>query len=86
MMNSSSSPSSSASVSSGQTKVSVLSNGIRVATEKTNIPTTTLGMWIDTGSRYETELNNGTAHFLEHMTFKVRDMFVFFRCLIHVCD
>ena len=28
-------------------------------------------MWIDTGSRYETKKNNGVAHFLEHITFKV---------------
>lgn len=27
-------------------------------------------MWIDAGSRYETEKNNGAAHFLEHMAFK----------------
>lgn len=29
-------------------------------------------MWIDAGSRYENEKNNGAAHFLEHMAFKVR--------------
>ena len=27
-------------------------------------------MWIDAGSRFETEQNNGVAHFLEHMAFK----------------
>lgn len=27
-------------------------------------------VWIDAGSRYETERTNGTAHFLEHMAFK----------------
>jgi processing peptidase subunit beta len=53
------------------TKVTTLPNGLRVATESIkHLPTCTVGMWIDTGSRYETELNNGTAHFLEHMTFK----------------
>lgn len=30
-----------------------------------------VGLWIDAGSRYENESNNGTAHFLEHMAFKV---------------
>ena len=30
-----------------------------------------VGLWIDAGSRYETEENNGVAHFLEHMIFKV---------------
>jgi processing peptidase subunit beta len=32
--------------------------------------TATVGVWIDSGSRYETAANNGTAHFLEHMAFK----------------
>lgn len=27
-------------------------------------------MWIDAGSRYENERNNGVAHFLEHLAFK----------------
>ena len=34
--------------------------------------TATVGVWIDTGSRYETDENNGVAHFLEHMAFKGR--------------
>jgi processing peptidase subunit beta len=29
-----------------------------------------VGVWIDAGSRYETDKNNGAAHFLEHMAFK----------------
>ena len=33
--------------------------------------TATVGVWIDAGSRYETDENNGAAHFLEHMAFKV---------------
>ncbi|KAI3808015.1 hypothetical protein L1987_23956 [Smallanthus sonchifolius] len=31
------------------------------------------GMWIDAGSRFETEETNGIAHFLEHMIFKRTD-------------
>jgi len=53
------------------TKVTTLDNGIRVATEDTGAPTATVGVWIDAGSRYENEENNGVAHFLEHMAFKV---------------
>ena len=34
--------------------------------------TSTVGVWIDAGSRAETDENNGTAHFLEHLAFKVR--------------
>ncbi|CAD6193494.1 unnamed protein product [Caenorhabditis auriculariae] len=53
-----------------QTVVSTLPSGFRVATENTDFPTATIGVWIDAGSRYENDLNNGTAHFLEHMAFK----------------
>merc|ERR1719431_1243028 len=43
---------------------------MRVASEDSGAPTSTVGLWIDTGSRYETAANNGVAHFLEHMAFK----------------
>ncbi len=52
-------------------QVTRLSNGLRVASE--HVPhssTATVGVWIDAGSRYETDASNGTAHFLEHMAFK----------------
>lgn len=55
------------------TRVTVLDNGLRVATEDSGAPTATVGLWIDTGSRFETDTNNGVAHFLEHMAFKVRE-------------
>lgn len=32
--------------------------------------TASVGVWIDAGSRYETQENNGVAHFLEHVAFK----------------
>ncbi|KIP04244.1 hypothetical protein PHLGIDRAFT_129642 [Phlebiopsis gigantea 11061_1 CR5-6] len=32
--------------------------------------TATVGVWIDAGSRAETDQTSGTAHFLEHMAFK----------------
>ena len=41
------------------TEISVLDNGMRVATEDSGVPTATVGLWIDTGSRYETAANNG---------------------------
>lgn len=52
-------------------QVTTLPNGLRVATE--HIPfaeTATVGMWINSGSRFETDANNGVAHFLEHILFK----------------
>ncbi|WP_409294335.1 M16 family metallopeptidase [Peribacillus sp. SCS-26] len=46
-------------------------NGVRIVLE--NIPTVrsvAIGIWIKTGSRNETPVNNGISHFLEHMFFK----------------
>merc|ERR1712165_224752 len=57
-------------INAPETEISVLDNGMRVATEDSGVPTATVGLWIDTGSRYETAANNGVAHFLEHMAFK----------------
>ncbi|ODQ49139.1 hypothetical protein PICMEDRAFT_70706 [Pichia membranifaciens NRRL Y-2026] len=52
--------------------VTILPNGITVATEQ--IPhtlTATVGVWIDAGSRADvTDKTSGTAHFLEHLAFK----------------
>lgn len=48
-----------------------LSNGMRVVAEQ--IPTcrsVAFGIWVKTGSRNETALNNGISHFIEHMLFK----------------
>ncbi|KAL2319322.1 hypothetical protein Fmac_028291 [Flemingia macrophylla] len=54
-----------------ETRVTSLPNGLRVATESSLASkTATVGVWIDAGSRFETEQTNGTAHFLEHMIFK----------------
>jgi processing peptidase subunit beta len=58
-------------LSGPETKVTTLSNGLRVASETVpHAQTATVGVWIDAGSRFETAANNGTAHFLEHMAFK----------------
>ena len=55
---------------SGPAETSTLANGFRVATKHTGGDTSTVGVWIDAGSRYESWETNGVAHFLEHMTFK----------------
>ncbi|CAN6477264.1 unnamed protein product [Victoria cruziana] len=58
-------------LSAPETRVTTLSNGLRVATESNlAAKTATVGVWIDAGSRFETDETNGTAHFLEHMIFK----------------
>lgn len=53
-----------------KTKVSSLANGFRVASQDLGGETATVGVWIDAGSRFENDLTNGVAHFLEHATFK----------------
>jgi processing peptidase subunit beta len=48
------------------TKTSTLSNGLSVVSE--TIPgasTSTVGLWIDAGSRADAQNASGTAHFLE---------------------
>ncbi|KAH7138443.1 mitochondrial-processing peptidase-like protein subunit beta [Dendryphion nanum] len=54
-----------------KTETTTLSNGFTVATEHSPwAQTSTVGVWIDAGSRAETDKTNGTAHFLEHLAFK----------------
>ena len=48
-----------------------LKNGIRVVTEEIpSIESVSVGIWINVGSRNEKKIENGIAHFLEHMAFK----------------
>jgi len=55
------------------TQTTTLSNGLSVATEYSPfLQTATVGIWIDAGSRAETDATSGTAHFLEHLAFKVQ--------------
>ncbi|GMM49728.1 mitochondrial processing peptidase [Starmerella bacillaris] len=54
-----------------KTRTTTLPNGLTVASEAhPAAQTSTVGVWIDAGSRAENEANNGTAHFLEHLSFK----------------
>lgn len=54
------------------TKTTVLDNGLTVATEEIpNSLSATVGVWIDAGSRADvSDATSGTAHFLEHLSFK----------------
>lgn len=48
-----------------------LSNGIKVVAEKIDyVKSIAMGVWINSGSRYEEKENNGISHFIEHMLFK----------------
>ncbi|KAI0895948.1 mitochondrial-processing peptidase subunit beta [Annulohypoxylon nitens] len=54
-----------------KTQTTTLKNGLTVATEYSPwAQTSTVGVWIDAGSRAETDETSGTAHFLEHLAFK----------------
>ena len=54
-----------------QTQLTTLENGLRVLLVDTkSFPTLTTILLVGAGSRYETEENNGIAHFFEHMAFK----------------
>lgn len=54
-----------------QAQVYKLDNGQTVVVQEVkNNPIVTIDTWIKTGSIDETDLNNGVAHFLEHLFFK----------------
>ncbi|MGC1809783.1 MAG: pitrilysin family protein, partial [Candidatus Binataceae bacterium] len=50
---------------------SVLSNGVRVLSEAMpQMVSSTIGIWVENGSRYETPAESGVSHFIEHLLFK----------------
>ncbi len=52
-------------------QITTLTNGLRIITsERPQLETVSLGVWVRTGSAYENKSNNGISHFLEHMSFK----------------
>ena len=52
-------------------QIFTLKNGLRVVFVDTKaFPTLTAVLFVAAGSRYENKVNNGTAHFFEHMAFK----------------
>jgi len=49
----------------------IFSNGLTLVYEKLPyVRSVSFGLWIGTGSRYETYEQNGISHFIEHMLFK----------------
>ncbi|KAF9997603.1 Mitochondrial-processing peptidase subunit alpha [Entomortierella chlamydospora] len=51
-------------------KVTQLSNGIRVATEPSQGHFASLGVYVDAGSRYEDDNTRGVSHILDRLAFK----------------
>ena len=55
-------------------KKSTLPNGLRIVTERIeSVKSVSVGIWVKTGGRHETEKQAGITHFLEHMLFKGTD-------------
>ncbi|KAG6446956.1 cytochrome b-c1 complex subunit 1, mitochondrial-like [Manduca sexta] len=52
------------------TLYSRLSNGLTVATEERECCNVCIGLYVDGGSRYESNFENGISHFFEHIAFK----------------
>ena len=54
-----------------QSQLTTLKNGLRIITSNfPQLESVSLGLWVQTGSAYEKEEDNGISHFLEHMSFK----------------
>ncbi len=48
-----------------------LSNGMRIVSkEMPEMRSVSVGVWINTGSAFETKTLNGVSHFIEHMLLK----------------
>ncbi len=58
-------------IEGGAIRVTRLPSGLTVVTERMDrVETVSLGAYVATGTRHETEAENGVSHFLEHMAFK----------------
>lgn len=48
-----------------------LKNGVRIVSKRlAHVRSVSLGIWVNTGSRDESPIENGVSHFIEHMSFK----------------
>lgn len=52
-------------------EITRLSNGLTIATASMpHMASVSLGVWVGVGSRYETDVQGGASHFIEHLLFK----------------
>jgi predicted Zn-dependent peptidase len=55
----------------GEYRKTILANGIRLVTEWIpHVRSVAVGVWVDTGSRFEPSDRSGISHFIEHLVFK----------------
>ncbi|KAK9060788.1 hypothetical protein SSX86_021494 [Deinandra increscens subsp. villosa] len=57
-------------IAQGETKITTLPNGIKIASETSSSPGASVGLYVKTGSVYETPASYGATHLLERMAFK----------------
>nr|GLL20627.1 mitochondrial-processing peptidase subunit alpha-like [Ipomoea trifida] len=57
-------------VEPGSTKITTLPNGLKIASETSASPAASVGLYVDSGSIYETPASFGASHLLERMAFK----------------
>ncbi|KAJ0745517.1 putative quinol--cytochrome-c reductase, Mitochondrial processing peptidase [Helianthus annuus] len=57
-------------VEPAKTKITTLSNGIKIASETSANPAASIGLYVNSGSIYETPVSFGATHLLERMAFK----------------
>ncbi|KAL5176361.1 Mitochondrial-processing peptidase subunit alpha [Glycine soja] len=57
-------------VEQSKTKITTLSNGLKIASETSPNPAASIGLYLDCGSIYETPFSSGASHLLERMAFK----------------
>lgn len=52
-------------------RITRLDNGLRVVTENVrDVASVAIGIWVESGSRNESQNHNGISHFIEHLLFK----------------
>ncbi len=55
----------------GDVRTHTLANGVRILTEEMpTLHSAAIGIWVESGSRYERPSENGLSHFIEHLFFK----------------
>ncbi|GAA0164564.1 metalloprotease [Lithospermum erythrorhizon] len=57
-------------VEPGNTKITTLPNGLKIASQSSENPAASIGLYVDCGSIYETPDSFGATHLLERMAFK----------------
>jgi predicted Zn-dependent peptidase len=58
-------------MNNSQVQTTILPNGLKIMTERmAHLRSVALGVWVRSGSRRESEADNGISHFMEHMVFK----------------